>query len=157
MRSGHTSDPVEAAALRGRRFWVPRGTASDLSDNGFLFDPDSPRAAFAGTSAVPIEALANFPVLGLLGESGIGKSTVLKQETRRLAAAVHGSSDQVIRVDLAAYASDVLVCQKIFGSKGFRAWTKGNGRLHLLLDGFDTCLQHIEPLVTLLLERLSGV
>ena len=30
------------AALRSRRFWVPRGTDPDLSDDGFLVDPESP-------------------------------------------------------------------------------------------------------------------
>jgi hypothetical protein len=154
-RSGDSTHRGDDAALACRRFWLSRGTAPDLSDNGFLLDPDSPRAVYARTWAVPFEVLANIPVLGLLGEPGIGKTTVLKQETLRLTAALQDSADRVLQVDPAAYASDGLACQTIFRSRQFRAWKKGRGRLHLLLDGFDTCLRHVEPLVALLLARFE--
>lgn len=62
------SEPVDAAGSRCRRFWVPRGNAPDLSDDGYLADPESPHSIYAPVSAVPFEALADFPVLGLLGE-----------------------------------------------------------------------------------------
>src|SRR5690348_12652241 len=111
----NSGDGVDTQALGCLRFWLPRGTAPDLSHHGFLLDSDSPRAAYAGTSAAPLGSLFDFPVLGLLGEPGIGKSTAIKQETQRLKAAAQ-NCDHVLRVDLAACGSDVLVCQKIFGS-----------------------------------------
>jgi hypothetical protein len=149
----HPSDPVDAAAFRCKRFWVPRGTAPDLSDDGYLVDPESPHSIDRGASAVPFEALAGFPVLGLLGEPGMGKSTVLNQEARRLAPPQE-NGDRLLRVDLAACGTDVLVSQRIFQSKEIKSWKKSKNRLHLLLDGFDTCLQYVENLVALLLERL---
>jgi len=97
----------------------------------------------------------DYPVLGLLGEPGMGKSTVLIQETQRLQAAARESGDDVLRIDLVACGTDGLVCQRIFGSKVFKTWKKGRGRLHILLDGFDTCLQHVPTLVALLLERFE--
>src|SRR5271156_1273631 len=95
-------DTVADAVSRCRRFWLPRGTAPDLSDDGFLVDPESPRTALDSNSAVPFGALVNIPVLGLLGEPGIGKSTVLDQETRRLQSAVQEDRDKVLSVDLAS-------------------------------------------------------
>jgi len=148
-------DDVASAVSRCRRFWLARGTSPDLSDDGYLADPESPRAAFAPRSAVPFETLLDYPVLGLLGEPGMGKSTVLIQETQRLQAAARESGDDVLRIDLVACGTDGLVCQRIFGSKVFKTWKKGRGRLHILLDGFDTCLQHVPTLVALLLERFE--
>jgi hypothetical protein len=154
MHSGSNSD-VDGAVSRCRRFWLPRGTAPDLSDKGFLADPEFLRTLSLPALAIPLEALMDFPVLGLLGEPGMGKSTVLKQETRRIQAAAQQNGDRVLQVDLAACATDTRVCQSVFGSKAFRTWKKGKGRLHLLLDGFDTCLQHVEPLVALVLQGLE--
>lgn len=102
---------------------------------------------------MPLEALTTFPVLGLLGEPGIGKSTALKMETRRLAEHVWRSDDRVLTVDLAACGTDVMVCKDIFESSQFRSWRKSKATLHLFLDGFDTCLQHVPTLVAFLLER----
>jgi hypothetical protein len=156
MRSDHIPDPVDAAALQCRRFWLPRGTAPDLSDNGFLVNPESTYPIFTPASAVPLKAFGDLPVLGLLGEPGMGKSTVLNQEALRLQAVVRQSGDRFLQVDLAACGTDVLVCKRIFESHEFRAWKKTKARLHLFLDGFDTCLQYVKTLVALLLERLDG-
>jgi hypothetical protein len=41
--SERLSDPVDAAAFHCRRFWVPRGSAPDLSDDRYQFDPESPQ------------------------------------------------------------------------------------------------------------------
>jgi hypothetical protein len=159
MRSGHssdeTTDPVDAAAFGCGRFWLPRGTAPDLSDDGFLFNPESVPLVFAPEFGFPFQALAHFPVLALLGEPGMGKSTVLKQEVRRLEAATQENADRFLRVDLAACGTDVLVCQKVFESRTLKSWRKSKARLHLFLDGFDTCMQHVETLVALLLERFE--
>jgi hypothetical protein len=156
MRAGHSSaDTAEVTAFGCRRFWLPRGIAPDLSDHGFLVDPDSSHPMFEPASAVPLESFAHLAVLGLLGEPGMGKSTALKQEAGKIQAAARESGDRLLHVDLAACATDVLVCKRIFESKEFRAWKKGKGLLHLFLDGFDTCLLYVESLVALLLGRFG--
>jgi hypothetical protein len=99
MRAGPSSaegiDQVNAAALRCRRFWLPRGDDPGLSDDGFLVDPESRLAQVRGSSAVPFEAIQANPVLILLGESGIGKSNALKAECDQIKSAVSGTSDRV--------------------------------------------------------------
>src|SRR5260221_5684232 len=126
--------------------------AADLSDGGFLQDPESPHYRLA--SAAPLETLANIPVLGLLGEPGMGKTTALSHEFER--AASTETSDRLLRVDLTA-VTDVEVRQRIFRSKALKAWQKGRGHLYYFIDGFDTCLQLVKPLVAILLEGLKAL
>ena len=160
-RMSHRQDPrsiadaLEVAARRCRRFWIPRGIVPDLSDGGFLADFDSRYSAFAKAVAVPMETLEHTPALALLGEPGMGKSTGLNQEAQRLADSARAKDDQVRLVDLAACGSDVTVRQMVFQSAQVREWKSGCSRLHLLLDGFDTCLAHpVRPLVAVLLDGL---
>jgi len=152
MSVGTRISPTQAEGEA--RFWLPRGTAPDLSDNGFLVDPESLHAPFTST-AVRLEMLADLPVLGLLGEPGMGKTTALRQETQRLTAQTN--DERVLQVDLSACGTDVLVCRNLFESVKFRSWRRSKARLHLFLDGLDTCLQHVKTLVALLLERLDEV
>jgi hypothetical protein len=156
MRPGNNSDqadPVDAADFP-TRFWLPRGREPDL-DWGFPADPESPSSRFVVPSALPVDALVEFPVLGLLGEPGMGKSTAVDQETRRLEAAQPERGFQVLNVDLAACGSDFFVLKNIFESEKFRSWKESQASLDLFLDGFDTCLQIVLPLVSLLPGRFK--
>jgi len=117
-------DAANTAARPCRRFWVPRGAAPDLSDDGFLFDPDSPRAVFRGALEISFEGLVAFPVLALLGEPGIRKSTALEVEDTRLRGAARQSDELVLSTNLAACGTDITVCRNIFESRQFRAWRK---------------------------------
>src|SRR5260370_21757885 len=158
MRPGKIShqaaDPADAIDFRCQRFWLPRGTDPDLSDRGFLVDPMSPRLSSTSAAAL-FEQLSEFPVLALLGEPGMGKTTTLNQEASRLEADARATGDLVLRVDLAGCGTDVFVSHSIFESEEFRSWKEGRGRLQLFLDGFDTCLQYVPTLVALLLNRFA--
>ena len=147
------SDPVDAVC--SRRFWVPRGTAPDLSEDGYLVDPEGPHSIIRRMSAVPFEALAEVSVLGLLA-NGISKTTTLKQEPKRLEADARPNRSLVLQVDLASCGTDSLVCKSIFESKEFMSWKKGTSRLQLFLDGFDTCLKYVPNLVKLLCNRFAS-
>jgi hypothetical protein len=135
---------------------MPRGQSPDLSDSGFLTEFHPRYSVFTNPWAVPLEALADTPVLCLLGEPGMGKSTTFDQEAERLTEALRANGDQVLPVDLAACGSDVTVRQKVFQSRLFNGWKSGGGRLHVLLDGFETCLQSVRPLVAVLLDGFKG-
>jgi hypothetical protein len=61
-----------------KRFWCPREGKIDLSDGGFLLDPDCEYAHYLDLDVVPFDKISHLPCLGLLGEPGIGKSTVME-------------------------------------------------------------------------------
>jgi hypothetical protein len=137
-----------------RRFWVPREDDPDLSDEGFLVDPESELIRPRNSTAVRFESIDTFPVLGLLGEPGIGKTTALKSDHDRIKASALQPRESVFWIDLSLYGSDGLLDQRVFRSKRFSA-LKNVERVHLFFDGFDLCLLRIPNLVGLLLEFLS--
>src|SRR5215472_15389359 len=146
----HLLDPV---AARCTRFWVARGADPDLSDDGFLIDPEF--SYFP--SAHRVEDLADFPILALLGEPGMGKSTVLHQLATDLQKAGQTTGDRLHNVDLTACGTDAFVWKRIFEAPQLKSWKNGQSRLHLLLDGFDTCLEYVENLVALLLDGFADL
>jgi hypothetical protein len=145
------------SAHKCRRFWLTRGLAPDLSDDGFLVDPDTQSAAYAITPAFSIESLAAFPVVVLLGEPGMGKTIVLEQDAERLDAEARQGGYFLLNIDMTALGGDQSVCESIFESVEYRRWSETSDRLHLWLDGLDTCLHNVPTLVALLLNRLRKV
>lgn len=67
-----------------RRFWCAREGTYSLGDDGFLVDPETELGRHVH-DVVALERLQEAPCLVLLGEPGIGKSTVIREECRRLA------------------------------------------------------------------------
>ena len=145
---------IDDLALRAKRFWAPREAEPDLSDSGFLVDPESRLAQVRGSSALPFEAIADKPVLILLGEPGIGKTTALEAEYTQIKSAASGTGSRVFWVDLGLYGSDELLtggsCTRSVSERA-----KGRGNLNIFFDGFDECLQGIPTLAALLLEFLA--
>ena len=151
--SDQLSDLVDQADHRSRRFWLPRGNEPDLSDDGFLVDPESRLAQARGSPAIPLESIISHPVLILLGEPGIGKSTVLRAEYDRVKT-ISGTSDLVSWVDLGLYRSDALLDRRVFASKTFRSRNRTRN-LQIFFDGFDECFQSNPNLAGLFLEFLE--
>jgi len=139
-----------------RRFWVPREDDPDLSDEGFLVDPETELIQNRNSAAVPFESIEMFPVLGLLGEPGIGKSTALRSDHDRILRSASRPKESVFWIDFGLYGSDGLLNQKVFGSKRFRS-VKNVERAHIFFDGFDECLSRVPNLVNLFLEFLAGL
>jgi hypothetical protein len=160
QNSGKPPTPANAAEHPVRRFWLPRGIFPDISDRGFLVNPDAihyhnRQMRRPDYLALGLDRAANYPILGLLGEPGMGKSTEIRREAERLQSEIRQRGDLLLSIDLAGCSSDILVCQKIFQSRLFAAWKKSSAQLHILLDGFDTCLLHVPTLVSLLLDRFE--
>lgn len=153
--SSDSSTRGDTSNVHCRRFWLPRGVEPDLSDGGFLVDPEWVFKHFLPTSTTPFHSLPESPVLALLGEPGIGKSTALEYEARQIEAGGHSNRARVLRVDLAACGTDLMVLKRIFQCREFKSWRKSSATLHLFVDGLDTCLQYVETLVALLLEGLN--
>ncbi|MDI6781613.1 MAG: hypothetical protein QME49_05890 [bacterium] len=60
-----------------KRFWCPRGANINLSDGGYLSDPDSKWGHILNPKVVPFESIDKIPCLALLGEPGIVVKHVL--------------------------------------------------------------------------------
>jgi len=62
------------AVFDWKRFWCPRGKTINLSDAGFIYDPESKYGKHLNPDLVTFDRLSEKPCLALLGEPGIGKS-----------------------------------------------------------------------------------
>ena len=109
------------------RFWVPPDGIIDLSDGGFLRDPED----WMGEphSLAPLAALQPLRCLALLGEPGIGKSTTLKEEAYRIATLPADANCVSIYVDLRDFSSDALLYKRLFESEEVIAWKNSGSHL----------------------------
>jgi hypothetical protein len=65
------------------RFWLPRAEPLDLS-GGFLPDPEDDFGRFNNPALRTLDSFGETPVLVLLGDPGMGKTTTLADESQRL-------------------------------------------------------------------------
>jgi len=138
-----------------KRFWCPPAGHVNLSDSGFLVDPDGPHGASLNPDVVPWDSVSQSACLILLGEPGIGKSSALESERKRTAQVLGESADQLLWVDLHRYTSDQRLHEHVFDSAAVKAWRNGTSRLHLFVDSMDECLVRIENIGPLLIGELS--
>jgi hypothetical protein len=139
------------AARPWTRYWSPRSEPPALDDAGFLVDPAEPYGREWNPAVATLDALAARPLLVLLGEPGMGKTTELRRLGRRLAAAA-APDETVLRVDLRDYESFADLRTAVFAGGAFAAWQSGARRLVLLLDSLDEALLASIPLA----DRLAG-
>ena len=139
-----------------RRYWAPRDGFFDLSDDGFLVDPESERAQYSVQKLYNLPELQNYRALALLGEPGIGKSDTLEAEYNALQERA-GQESQLLQkyVDLRSFGSDALLHSRVFGSPDFLTWEAGNNNLVLYLDSIDEALLRIDTVAALLADELS--
>jgi predicted NACHT family NTPase len=146
---------MPAKIYNWKRFWCTRTGKLNLSDSGYLFDPQSEFGNIYNPDVFPFEKIATFHCLGLLGEPGIGKSTTMWNQKETINARVAEAGDTSQWVDLKAFQTDARLVKAIFEDPVFLNWKKGNHRLHLFLDSLDECLLRIDSVVALLLDELK--
>lgn len=134
-----------------KRFWCPRDGIANLSDGGYLLDPDSEWGHARNPKVVPFEAIKDIPCLILLGAPGMGKSIAMKAEYD----AVAKPGQPAVLLDLRAYQTDVRLENGIRNHDAIQTWLPGTQRLHLFLDSFDECPLQKNTLGALLLEILQ--
>lgn len=141
-----------SADFTWRRYLLPIDETPDLSD-GFLIDPTQYDRAY-NSRALAVADAAKYACLVVLGEPGLGKSTVmrnLQEESTKL-----DRADRVtLAIQLNAYSSDSLLSHDLFDSPHFQEWLSGTHTLALFLDGLDECLLHIRTVATLLATQLA--
>ena len=139
-----------------KRFWCPRDGEMNLSDAGFLYDPDSKHAEWIQPDVVPFEKIAHRPCLALLGEPGIGKTTAMEELGASLKGAIHSSGDCLLYMNLNEYGDESRLIADLFSCEKFVKWKQGNYLLHLFLDSLDECGIRIPQVATILINRFRG-
>jgi hypothetical protein len=125
------------------RFWYPRGTEFSLLDDGYLYDPDGQHGDILNAHAVLFDKLLIHPCLVLLGEPGMGKSTVLD------------ASPADLTFDLGAYQSDLSLTEDVFRNARVQKWLEGSDTLSLSLDSLDEGRLAIANIVRILLREFQ--
>jgi len=139
-----------------KRFWCPRGGNINLSDHGYLVDPDSEYGKMYNQDLVSSNEMKNVSCLVYLGEPGMGKSFALKSEQDIVISDTQNTSDDVISIDLRSYKSEERLIKNLFNSFIFTEWESGSHKLYIYLDSLDECLLRMDNVCALLLSELKG-
>jgi predicted NACHT family NTPase len=134
-----------------KRFWCPRTGKINLSDNGFMFDPDSQYGYIYNPDIVPFKSIANIPCLVMLGEPGIGKTFAMNAAYE----VAKASDDDTSLINLRSFSSEERLVRNLFESATFIRWMEGDYRLNLFLDSLDECLLRIDTVASLLADELT--
>lgn len=129
----------------------------NLSDGGFLNDPEGKYAKYAGQDVIPFEEIADRPCLALLGEPGVGKTTVVDELRSALDERLTGSGDQLLYLNLNEYGEESRLIRDLFECEEFTTWRNGTHVLHLFLDSLDECRIRIPQVAKLLSNRFQQV
>jgi hypothetical protein len=143
------------AAYRWRRFWCARDGRIDLSDRGYLSDPETEYGRYANSSLLGFEEIGLKPCLALLGEPGIGKSSTLRSAYEGCLGDQSKAGDIVERVDLRSYGDEKRLVDRLFNGDSIREWRSSDRHLHLFIDSLDECLLRVDSLASLLPEELE--
>ncbi len=108
-----------------------------LDQNGFLEVPEDPRLRMRLSDVVPFEEIDHKACLLLLGEPGMGKSTVIKELADKpgLTADI---IEKKIAIDL-RYKREPNT--ELFEHDDFKLWMNGDCNLRLFVDSLDECAQ----------------
>ncbi len=131
------------------------GKSFPLDGDGFLHDPEDEYAHFyyGEYQLKLLNQLTQLPVAILLGEPGIGKSTVLKEEFLRL----RTEGKACLHRELNQYQSDGRFIDDIFNSEELKAWRQDHYHLTLLLDSLDECNLTIHNVARILASQLKDL
>lgn len=141
------------ADFKWERFWSLREEAIDLSDGGFLSDPDSKWGKYYNPNLVNFEHFAGVPCAALLGEPGIGKSWSLNHYSATLRSSLT-NNEKLVYLDLRSFGNEQRLVAELFESADFEAWREGDGIMHVCLDSLDECLLRIDNVAALLADEL---
>jgi len=138
-----------------KRFWYPRGSSLNLADDGYLPDPDSRSSRFWNKQVVSFEEISGLRALVLLGDPGMGKSTILSEQESVWGERQHDSSAKYLFINLRSYQTDSRLAAHLFESHTFKEWLAGTHTLHLFLDSLDEGLLSIKVLAACLADEFK--
>ena len=138
-----------------KRFWCSRTGSFNLSDGGYLADPDSEWGRLFNPEVVSYESIATIPCLVLLGEPGIGKTRSIQTAQSAIYEKIKEADDQILCLDLRSYSSEDRLIRNLFENTTFLSWARDKHRLHVFLDSLDECLLRIDTLAALLIDEFK--
>lgn len=137
-----------------KRFWCPWEDSINLSDGGYLADPDGPYGNYLNPALRTFQEVAEHPCLALLGKPGMGKTETMQAERAAIDTAVLAEGGRTLWLDLRSCGNEQRLVDKLFGSPEFSSWVEGGHRLHVFLDSLDECLLRVDTVAALLLDEL---
>lgn len=140
-----------------KRFWCPREGSMNLSDGGYLYNPDSEWGHIINKDIVSFEKISDTPCLVLLGEPGIGKSIAMQAERISIEEKIEEEGNKTFWLDLRSYGNEQRLVQKLFESPEVIRWKEKSYDLYIFLDSFDECLLRIETVASILAEELRDL
>lgn len=131
-----------------KRFWCPRSGVINISDGGYLYNPESEYSHLINTDVVSFDTIAETSCLILLGEPGSGKTEALRNIVKM-------KVDNSLHIDLRSYGTEDRLIRNLFENPLFTSCMNGERALHLFLDSLDECLLRIEHIAALLSEEFE--
>jgi len=139
-----------------KRFWSPRGETIQLSDLGFLYDPESEYGRFISPGLATLDQLADEPCLALLGEPGIGKSCALDSGKANAEKWIAENGHQRLWLDLRDFGSEERLWKALFENKTIQHWREADYLLYVFLDSLDECLLRIDNVAAIIADQLPS-
>ena len=120
-----------------------------------ISDPDSQSGRIRNKNVVSFEEISDVRALVLLGDPGMGKSTILSEQESVWGKGKHDSSEKYVFINLRSYQTDSRLAAHLFESLIFKEWLAGTHTLHLFLDSLDEGLLSIKVLAACLADEFK--
>lgn len=138
-----------------KRYWCPWEGKYQLTEDGYLYDPESEPFKDRYPDVVSFQSITKNHCLILLGEPGIGKTSVMNEEAKSTYSGIEISGRRTICIDLNSISAISDLTEKLFENHIIQDWVKGDYPLHVFLDSLDECLLRIDNLSAILIDRLK--
>ena len=140
---------------RWKRYWCPWEGKYQLTDDGYLHDPESDTPNDKYPDVVSFQSISKNHCLILLGEPGIGKTSAMIDEEESIDSGIETSGGRSLRIDLNSISASSDLTEKLFENSAIQDWLDGEYPLHIFLDSLDECLLRIDNLATILIDRIK--
>jgi len=141
-------------SFQWKRYWVRLSETFARDYYGFPEDPEHDHYLYRTEKAYPFSQLLRHQCLILLGEPGLGKTTVMEEEFSALEGQL-GPNETALYFDLGSYTEASHLIGEVFSNQAVLDWIDGDGVLHLFLDSLDEGRIHIKPLTRHLSRELK--
>lgn len=137
-----------------KRYWVRLSETFARDYYGFPEDPEHENYLYRTEKAYSFSQILRHQCLILLGEPGLGKTTVMEEEFLTLKQQL-SPNETALYFDLGSYTEASHLINEVFNTQVVLDWMDGNGVLHLFLDSLDEGRIHIKPLTRHLSRELK--